>query len=151
MAGDVSLGYIKRISYTPEGDKGNVIGGQNYWNVFFLGGAMANVALTNCTINGVSTATSVRVVTASGAVNALLTDGLIVVNKTSGEATTVNLPASPATGQTLWIKDGKGDAYINNITITPASGTVDGLSHYVLTSNYQAVTLIYNGTQWNVL
>lgn len=150
MAGDVSLGFIKRISYTPEGDRGNVIGGQNYYNVYFTGGDIANVTLTNCTVNGLTPQLNVRVVTAAGTVTVTNTDGLVVVNKTTGAATTVVLPGSPYTGQIVVIKDGKGDAYINNITIIPASGTIDGEGSFVMASDYQAVMLIYNGTGWNV-
>jgi hypothetical protein len=92
-----------------------------------------------------------RVVTASGAVTIGSSDHIVVVNKSSGEATTVNLPSSPATGRTLVIKDGKGDAATNNITITPAAGTIDGAATLVISANYGSATLVYNGTQWNVV
>lgn len=93
----------------------------------------------------------VRVVTASGSVTVATTDHTVVVNKSSGEATTVNLPGSPATGDTYIIKDGKGDAATNNITITPAAGNIDGSGTFVQTTNYQSTRLVYNGTQWNVI
>jgi len=92
----------------------------------------------------------VRVITASGAVTVTNADDVIVVNKTSGAATTVNLPASPATGDTYCIKDGKGDAATNNITITPNAGNIDGASTYVININYGGVFIVYNGTQWNI-
>lgn len=93
----------------------------------------------------------VRVVTAAGAVTVAITDYTIIVNKTSGAATSVNLPASPTAGDTYRIKDGKGDAATNNITITPSSGNIDGAGTYVLNKNYQSVVITYNGTQWNVI
>ena len=68
----------------------------------------------------------------------------------AAQLTTVNLVASPATGLTVLIKDGKGDASSNNITITPNAGTIDGASNAVLATNYAAVMLIYNGTEWNI-
>lgn len=92
----------------------------------------------------------VRVVTAAGAVNVLNTDYLIVVNKTVGEATVANLPAGPASGDLYVIKDGKGDAWLNNITVTPAAGTIDGAATFAISVAYGSVTFIYNGTQWNV-
>ena len=91
---------------------------------------------------------AVRVVTAAGAVTQLSTDDVIVVNKTSGAATTVNLIASPVTGDSLVIKDGKGDSATNNITIVPNAGTIDGASSLVLATNYAAVNLCYDGTIW---
>ncbi len=98
-----------------------------------------------------STIVTVRVVTAAGAVTVTTADTLVVVNKTVGAATVVNLPASPVTGQTYTIKDGKGDAATNNITVTPAVGNIDGAATFVISSNFGAIAVIYNGTQWNVL
>lgn len=94
---------------------------------------------------------AVRVVTASGAIPAATTDDIIIVNKTVGAATTVNLFATPTTGTVLTIKDGKGDAATNNVTITPAAGNIDGSATFVITTNYTSVDLVYNGTQWNVI
>lgn len=92
---------------------------------------------------------AVRVITAAGAITVAVTDDVVVVNKTVGAASAVALPAG-VTGQVFVIKDGKGDAAANNITITPAAGTIDGAATYVMNTNYQSVTLIYNATQWNV-
>jgi len=75
----------------------------------------------------------------------------VIVNKTSGAATAVNLPATPITGKKYIVKDGKGDAATNNITITPAAGTIDGAATYVMNTNYQVVSFVYNGTQWNLI
>lgn len=91
-----------------------------------------------------------RVVTAAGAVTVATTDYIVVVNKTVGAATTLNLPACTANLQFV-IKDGKGDAYANPIAITPAAGTIDGASSYSLNVGYGAVGVVCNGTQWNVL
>lgn len=93
----------------------------------------------------------IRVITAAGAVTVATTDDIVIVNKTVGAATTVNLPASPVSGDTYVVKDGKGDAATNNLTITPAAGNIDGAGTYVMNVNYQSVIVSYNGTQWNVL
>ena len=47
------------------------------------------------------------------------------------------------------MKDGNGDAAANNITLTPASGNIDGSGTYVMSTNYQSQTVIHNGTEWN--
>jgi len=91
-----------------------------------------------------------RVVTASGAVTITIEDRVVIVNKTTGAATTVNLP-TPEAGDSYTIKDGRGDASTNNITVTPASGNIDGAGTSVMSTNYQSRTFIYNGTQWNVI
>lgn len=94
----------------------------------------------------------IRTVTAAGAVTVSATDDYIIeVSKTSGAATTVNLPASPATGLTYVIKDGKFDAATYNITITPNAGNIDNASTYVMNQNGQSVRIVYNGTQWLVI
>lgn len=93
----------------------------------------------------------VRVVTAAGAVTVTTSDYTIVVNKTVGAATTVNLPASPLTGTVFYVKDGKGDAATNNITLTPAAGNIDGAGTLVINANYGGYQLVYNGTAWNIV
>lgn len=79
------------------------------------------------------------------------TDYIIVVNLTTPGAVAVNLPATPATGLTYIIKDGKGDAAANNITITPAAGNIDGAATLVIAANFGRAMLTYNGTEWNVI
>lgn len=101
--------------------------------------------------NGGPQIRTVRVVTAAGAITvAPATDNIVVVKKTVGAASAVALPAG-VTGQQFTIKDGKGDAGANNITITPAAGTIDGAATLVMATNYQAVTLSYNGSEWGHL
>lgn len=46
----------------------------------------------------------------------------ILINKTVGAATTVNLPLSASRTKPVKIIDGKGDASTNNITIVPQTG-----------------------------
>lgn len=93
----------------------------------------------------------VRVVTASGAITITIADEVVIVNKSVGAATTVNLMSSPTTGTEITIKDGKGDANSNNITVTPAAGTIDGAATLVINTAYGVKRVVYNGTQWNVL
>ena len=91
-----------------------------------------------------------RVVTAAGDVTVTADDDVVIVNKSSGAATAVNLPASPFVGQRVTIKDGKGDSKANVISVTPAAGNIDGASNYLINTYYGAATFTYNGTQWNV-
>lgn len=76
---------------------------------------------------------------------------VLLINKTPGSATTVQLPVAPYIGQQLVIKDGKGDAHQNNIHIYSASATIDGNSAIYMGQNYQSFTLLYNGTEWNII
>ncbi len=109
----------------------------------------ANAALTgNTSTQAVTLNTRVHV--AAGDVTVSTTDHVIVVTKTSGEATNIPLPAG-VLGRTLVIKDGKGDALTNNITLTPAAGTIDGGATFVLNLNRQSATIVYDGTEWEVI
>lgn len=76
----------------------------------------------------------------------------VVVNKSVGSATEINLPPSPIFGQEILIKDGAGNAHIYNINIYPPSGlTIDGLNMIKMAQNYQSFHLLYNGTEWNII
>lgn len=114
-------------------------------------GKFTTLEATGKTTLGAGLVTTPRVVTAAGAVTITAADYVVIVKKTVGAATAVNLEATPVTGATKRIKDGKGDAAANPLTITPAAGTIDGGATLVLSTNYASVDLIYNGTEWNAL
>ena len=89
-----------------------------------------------------------RVVTSAGAVTLVSTDYCVIIKKTIGAATTIDLPAN-ILGETFVIVDGKGDAAANNITIAPASGTINGGATYIINNNYGSITLLGDGgTNW---
>ncbi len=99
----------------------------------------------------VSTAvTTVRVVTAAGAVTITSADKVVIVNKTVGASTTANLPAGVTAAQ-YTIKDGKGDADTNPITLTPAAGNIDGQATAVINIPYGSLTVVYSGTEWSIV
>ena len=68
---------------------------------------------------------------------------------TSGGVSTITLPAASA-DRFVRIKD-KGNAQSNNITINPASGTIDGAVAILIDSNFASVTLVSDGTNWFIL
>jgi hypothetical protein len=81
----------------------------------------------------------------------LSTDYYISVDP-SGGAVTLNFQNTPTTYQTYIVKDRTGSASTNNISVTTPGGTdtFDGLTTYKITSNYGAIQLIYNGTNYEV-
>lgn len=83
-----------------------------------------------------------REVAASGAVTVSHLDDIIIVNKTVGAATTVNLPSIPLKGRVYTIKDGKGDANANNITITQPITVTNG--------TFASDTAWTKGTGWTI-
>lgn len=126
------------------------------WTGVGTSGAVIPLLNGNNTYSGVSTfagalAAAMRVITAAGAVTvSATTDYFLCVNKSSGAATVVNLPASPATGLTYLVKDCKGDASTNNITITPATGNIDGAGTYVINVDRGSVAVSYTGAEWSI-
>lgn len=101
-------------------------------------------------IHGPLVFTEVRNFTAAGDIT-MANEAILNVNKASGAATGVTLPPTPKTGRTIFIKDAKGDAATNNITITPASGNVDGAASMTINTNYGSILLQYNGSEWSKL
>lgn len=86
-----------------------------------------------------------RLVTAAGGVTVGSTDNVVVIRKTTGAATAVTL-SQPSGAQHIIIKDGKGDANTNNITITPTSSTIDGAGTLVINTAYGKAELVYEPT-----
>lgn len=85
---------------------------------------------------------SVRTVTAAGDVTIVDADDTILVNKTVGAATTVNLVTSAGRTRPLTIVDLKGDAGTNAITIVPdGAETIVGLAEWVIGNNQGSVRL----------
>lgn len=94
---------------------------------------------------------NVRTVTAAGAVTVTTSDDVICINKTVGAATAANLFAAPDTGSQIEIKDCKGDAGSNNITVTPAAGNIDGAGTAIINTNYGKWRGVYTGSAWSTM
>lgn len=88
-----------------------------------------------------------RLVTASGAVTVSNTEAGVGINKSVGAATAVTIP-SPATRNAngalpIQIKDIKGDAETNNITISASGGAlIDGAATWVIAQAYGYTVLV---------
>lgn len=91
------------------------------------------------------------VVIAAGTYVVVAADSVVIMNKTVGAASAVTLPASPNTGRVIIVKDGKGDAAANNITISGNGKNIDGAATLVISTNFGVSRLVYNSAQWNVI
>ena len=79
------------------------------------------------------------ITSASSPYTVLSTDRILLVDTTGG-AVTINMQASAARQYDLEIKDDKGMAATNNISIVPnGAETIDGLAPYTMDSNYSNV------------
>lgn len=85
--------------------------------------------------------------TAASPYTVLASDYYISVDCSAG-AVTLRFPNVPVAKQQWVVKDRTGSASTNNITITTVGGavTIDGVTSYLLVSNYGAVDIIANAT-----
>lgn len=90
---------------------------------------------------------SVTIVTTNYSVAA--DDETISIN-TISVPITITLPSSTTTGRKISIKDANGSAAAHNITISGNGHNIDGASTFVLTINYENITVIFNGSIWMV-
>lgn len=63
---------------------------------------------------------------------------------------TEHLPSSPTNGQSFLIKDCAGAAAAHNITVSPASGNIDGAGTFIMSTNFQSIAVTYTGSQWSI-
>lgn len=73
------------------------------------------------------------------------------VNASNSTAKTINLPANPTANNYVVVKDKKGDAATNNITISGNGKLIDGVASILINGNNQAYTLKYDGSAWNLI
>jgi len=79
------------------------------------------------------------------------TDMLISINKTVAGAITINLPNAPWIGERHTIKDAKGDAGSNNITIQGNGALINGSSSATISANYGYRVVEYDGSLWAIV
>lgn len=85
--------------------------------------------------------------------NLLLQTSDCVVNMNPVTTTvTATLPATPPHGMTVMIRDGAGNAAVQNITVAGNGNTINGIASKLITTNYGSITLVYdNGnTDWGI-
>lgn len=75
-----------------------------------------------------------------------VTNDYVLVNATG---VTVQLPASPLSGKTFNIKKIYND--IVDVTITPLSGTIDGVASVAITDQYDGLTITTDGANYFII
>ena len=73
---------------------------------------------------------------------------VVVCKLTVAGAVAVTLPPLPVAGQVVEVIDGTGDAGSNNITITPATGTINGGANMIIAMNYGRARFVRSATEW---
>jgi hypothetical protein len=150
----LSLGYRSSPGlYLVQGLAGSA-GGTVYDTGLARGGSINNGTITDGTWqirttarSGVALALATRAVTSATTID--VSDNLILCDASSA-AFTVTLTAAASTGnKELTIK--KTDSSGNAITIDGnASETIDGATTYSLPTQYKAVTIVCDGSNWHI-
>ena len=110
----------------------------------------ANVAIfaTSLTVNGVAITggggggiSEAQITNANVSANA----NAAVFAITNAGALTVTLPVA-GEGVSVFIKHAAND--INAVNVVPAAGTLEATTHYTLSTPYEAIMVICDGTNW---
>lgn len=101
------------------------------------------------TVPPASSALLPQIVTSGSALT--MAGTLMLVNKTVGSATAVTLSPGSLPWVIYAIKDKKGDAATNNITVSPPSGLIDGSSSFLINVNFMSVSFVFDGSNWSVV
>jgi hypothetical protein len=90
-------------------------------------------------------------VAATGTTATMTTEDALLVT-TGGVTITLPSAATVGSGVVIYVKDRDGSAAGNAITIDGAgSETIDGNLTFSLSSNYQSITLLSDGSNWSIL
>lgn len=102
----------------------------------------------------------IRVVAGGSTIAPLSTDGTVVIKNATTSPTVYQMPSSPATGLKVAIKDGAGNfgaasgSTGGKCTVVTTDGTqIDGIAGatgYIMSADWQATSLEFDGTEWGI-
>lgn len=88
----------------------------------------------------------------TGQTSTTLTLTTVYVGVDTTATRTITLPASPNfDGLFYIIKDQTGSAATNNITVSGNGHNIDGTGSVTITMNYGSLSVLWDGTQWNIV
>lgn len=105
---------------------------------------------------------NMRIHTNGGDATLFPSDHTLLINKTNPSATNVflpdlitlvqNQPLSLYPGRRFQVKDKKGDAAENNITIVPPPNLlIDGAATFTMVFPYESIDILFDGTGYSIL
>ncbi len=109
------------------------------------------VSSNNSVVNKANITTkTIAEVTGTTAYSVTNTDHVVNVNRSIAGAASIVLPNTGIpVGRTIIVKDAKGDAATNAITVTVnGGGLIDATASNVINSNFSSMEYIWNGTKW---
>jgi len=163
-AGSPAVGYVTHEDFDPESLSNNqsiprvgqvkYYGTADLWfgDASLVGDSFYNVTTKKLeTYNGTNFTSSLiknsRFVFSAG--KAVASDEIIYVDS-SGGIFDLDMEDSPETNRELTVIDKNGTCGTNTITIDGNGNNINGSTTTLMNLNYDSVTLIYNGDQWNL-
>lgn len=74
---------------------------------------------------------------------------IVMVRQAVAGPTAIVLPATAVTGRVVRVKDAKGDAATNNITVSVTGGAlIEGQANFVINTNYGKQSFVFGGAAW---
>jgi hypothetical protein len=111
------------------------------------GNFSANVITANLTgTASLATALDIGTISTKTGAYSILTTDYLVKGDTTSAGFSITLPASPATNQIFRIKK---IVAANTLTIDGNGKNIDGSGTLAITTQWECVTIIYNGTSWD--
>jgi hypothetical protein len=144
-AGTSNRGVVTTASQTFAGNKAfqDSVAAAKTMLIGGTGNANSTVQVSGSLAMTINTVTSNYTLTAN--------DNTLLANTTSG-AITITLPApTNFAGRIYTIKKIGTGGIDNELTITPASGTIDGGNNYKIYNDWTYVTMQTDGTNWYIL
>jgi hypothetical protein len=141
IGGDANLFHTDSGDAVPIGGVLNINGGKG----IFVSGA-------GNTITVASTGIFFTYINVNMSPYTVLTDDVYLSVDSTGGAITILLPDAAFLGEPYIIKDRTGTAAVNNIIVTTVSGTdtIDGVTSFIMDSAYQSISLVGNGTSYEI-
>lgn len=114
---------------------------------------IADGTILDADIDGTTTITRSKLdttkTTTTTAASYTTSDEEVVFADSSGGAITITLASADATdGNEITVKDSTGSAGTNNITVDTGGETIDGSASVTLSTNWDSVTVVSDGTEW---
>lgn len=112
---------------------------------------VVNKGYLDAVIASLSTSPPIPTVSVSADYTFQPDDQLALVDASGGDVT-ITLPADHTAGKVYEIKDWSGSVPANNIVVVSADGdTIDLGADFTLTTQYQSVTVVSDGTNWYII
>lgn len=112
----------------------------------YTGGGAVDVTIDNVSLKEVLSPKVKNIESNTANYTATFADDIITMDATGGNRTVTLPTASTVKGQSFFVK--KIDVSANTVTVV---GTIDGVTNKVLSTQYQSVTVISNGTDYYIV